>query len=115
MLQSVRIAALFCLVGTLAVMGLTAGTSQNSKTITAFAGAGGTIAPSGAVDVSRGSDQTFTMGTTGNFKIADVMVDGVSVGAVSTYTFSKVRLDHRIDVSFISSESGGIAPRKLPN
>ena len=114
MLQSVRIAALFCLVGTLAVMGLTAATSQNSKTITAFAGAGGTIAPSGAVAVSHGSDQTFTITTTGKFKVSEVMVDGVSVGAVATYTFSKVRLDHRIDVTFINSESGGTAPRKLP-
>jgi len=115
MLQAVRIAALFCLVGTLAVMGLTAGTSQNSKTITAFAGAGGTIAPSGAVDVQHGSDQTFIITTTDKFKIADVMVDGVSVGVVSTYTFNKVRLDHRIGVTFISSESGGTTPRKLPN
>ena len=63
MLQSVRIAALFCLVGTLAVMGLTAGTSQNFRTITALAGAGGTIAPSGAVAVSPNSDQTFTIAT----------------------------------------------------
>jgi len=114
MLHSVRIAALFCLVGTLAVMGLTAGTPQNFRTITAFAGAGGKIAPSGAVTVPHGMDQVFTITTTTGFKIVDVMVDGVSAGAVSTYTFSNVRQDHRIDVTFINSESAGTVPRKLP-
>jgi cytochrome oxidase Cu insertion factor (SCO1/SenC/PrrC family) len=114
MIRSVRIAVLFCLAGTLAVMALAAGTPQNSRTITALAGAGGAIAPSGAVSVSNGSDQTFTITTTGKFKVDEVMVDGVSVGAVSTYTFKKVKLDHQIDVTFITSEPGGDTPRRLP-
>ena len=114
MIRSVRIAALLCLAGTLAVMALTAGTPQNSQAITAFAGAGGAIAPSGAVSVSNGSSQTFTITTKDHFQVGAVWVDGVSVGAVSTYTFSRVKANHRIDVTFISTESGGIAPRRMP-
>ena len=93
---------------------LAAGTPQNSRTITALAGAGGAIAPSGAVSVLNGQDQTFTIMTIGKFKVDEVMVDGVSVGAVTTYTFNKVKLNHRIDVTFTKSESGGTIPRRLP-
>jgi hypothetical protein len=114
MIHSVRSAVLFCLAGTLAVTALTAGAPQHSRTISALAGAGGAIAPSGAVSVSTGSDQTFTITSTPNFKVDNVMVDGVSVGAVSTYTFDKVRADHRIEVTFISSASEGINHRRLP-
>jgi hypothetical protein len=114
MLRSARFAALICLAGTLTVLALTAGAPQNTKTITAFAGVGGTIAPHGAVAVSNGADQTFTITTTGVAKIVEVMVDGVSIGSVSTYTFSKVKDNHRIDVTFSSIASVGMPPRKLP-
>ncbi len=69
--------------------------------ITASAGSGGTIAPSGPVSVPYGTNQTFTI--TPNDKcivIADVKVDGVSVGAVSTYTFTNVTTDHTISATF---------------
>ena len=66
------------------------------------------------MSVLNGQDQTFTITTFGKFKADEVMVDGVSVGAVATYTFNKVKLNHRIDVTFTKSESGGTIPRRLP-
>jgi len=69
-------------------------------TITATAGSGGSISPSGEVNVSSGGSQTFSMAPDGGYQIADVLVDGTSVGAQSSYTFSNVDGDHSISVSF---------------
>jgi len=73
-------------------------------TIVASASYGGTISPSGSITVIYGTDQTFNITPLSGYSISDVKVDGVSVGAVSTYTFSNVTADHTISVSF----SGGI-------
>jgi len=69
-------------------------------TITATAGAGGTIAPSGTVTVEYGKDQTFTITPNTGYHILDVKVDGSSVGAVSTYTFTNVTANHTIEATF---------------
>ena len=69
-------------------------------TITASAGSGGTIDPSGAVVVNCGSNQTFTINPDTCYHIADVLVDGGSVGAVTSYTFNNVTSDHTIEASF---------------
>src|SRR5207244_4102552 len=60
------------------------------ETITASAGAHGAISPSSAVAVDCGSDQTFTIAPDACYHVADVLVDGISVGAVTSYTFSNV-------------------------
>ncbi len=69
-------------------------------TITASANPGGTISPSGAVPVSCGADQTFTITPDSCHLVGDVLVDGASVGAVTTYTFTNVTVNHTIDVTF---------------
>jgi hypothetical protein len=68
--------------------------------ITASASQGGAIFPSGSVSVTPSNSQTFTISPNTGYKIKDVKVDGVSVGAVSTYTFSSVTSDHTIEASF---------------
>ena len=69
-------------------------------TITASAGANGGISPSGTVSVLYGGSQVFTMTPNANYQVADVLVDGSSVGAVTTYTFTNVQADHTISVSY---------------
>ena len=69
-------------------------------TITASAGANGSISPSGAVSVNEGDSQSFTIAADTGYVIADVLVDGSSVGAQSSYTFSDVLADHTIAASF---------------
>jgi len=69
-------------------------------TITAAAGAGGTIAPSGAVIVGRGDNQTFTIGPGAHSHILNVLVDGISKGPVTSYTFGNVTANHTIEASF---------------
>lgn len=75
-----------------------------SYTITATAGTGGTIVPSGAVEVEAGADQIFTITAGTGFEIDDVLVGGVSVGKVGTYTFEGVSADSTIAVSFKAVE-----------
>jgi len=74
-----------------------------SHTITASAGSGGSISPSGAVLVAHTASQGFTIAADPGYSIADVLVDGVSVGAVASYTFSNVTADHTIAASFTGS------------
>src|SRR5262249_1748397 len=70
-------------------------------TITPPAGSGGSISPSGATTVACGGSQTYTIAPADKCHfIADVKVDGVSVGAVATYTFSDVQANHTIDATF---------------
>jgi type IV pilus assembly protein PilY1 len=69
-------------------------------TITASSGTGGTISPTGATTVNSGSNQTYTMSANTGFAIADVLVDGVSQGPRTSYTFTGVTTNHTIAVSF---------------
>lgn len=70
-------------------------------TINASAGPGGSISPSGAVAVPAGADQTFNMNADPCYVVADVLVDGGSVGPVLSYTFSGVNANHTISVTFV--------------
>ena len=69
-------------------------------TITASAGSGGRISPSGAVSVTEGGSQTFTITANAGYAISSVMVDGVNVGAVSSHAFYSVAADHTIHATF---------------
>jgi hypothetical protein len=69
-------------------------------TITATAGTGGSINPSGAVSVQEGNNQSFTITPAANYSISSVVVDGANVGAVSSRTFTNVRANHTISATF---------------
>jgi len=74
--------------------------------ITASAGSGGTISPSGTLNVLRYSSQTFTIKANSGYKIASVTVDGVNKGAILSYTFSNIIDPHTISVKFKSTNGG---------
>ena len=74
--------------------------APKTYTITATAGGGGTVTPSGTVTVNQGMTQTYAIAPNAGYAIASVIVDGTSVGAVSTYTFGKVTANHTISGSF---------------
>lgn len=81
----------------------------NAYTITASAGNGGSISPTSAT-VSHGGSQTFTISAYSGNHIVDVKVDGVSMGAVGTYTFSNVTAAHSISATFAKDDSGTVDP-----
>ena len=63
----------------------------------------GKISPSGTENVVYGTDRIYTITPSNNHMIKDVIVDGKSVGAVSTYTFENIREPHTIVAKFESS------------
>ena len=74
--------------------------SPEAHTISVTAGKGGTISPKGAVSVADGEDQTFTITPDSGYEISEVKVDGTSIGASTTYTFTKVTGEHTIYAVF---------------
>ena len=72
----------------------------NQYTLIATVGPNGTIIPSGAVILDHGGSLTFTMTPNSGYRISDIKVDGGSIGAVATYTFTNVTASHTIEASF---------------
>ena len=72
-------------------------------TVKATAGSHGSITPSGDVDVLHGGSQTFTIAANSGYAISNVKVDGVSIGAVKSYTFENVTENHTIEVTFMKA------------
>lgn len=72
-------------------------------TIRASAGANGIISPAGWTSVGEGGEQTFTITPDAGYAVAKVLVDGRSVGAVSSYTFRNVTQDHTIEAVFMKA------------
>ena len=70
------------------------------RIITATADEHGKIAPTGDVAVPKGESKTFAITPDSGYHIKDVLVDGKSVGAVSTYTFENVVDNHTIHATF---------------
>src|SRR5207249_322512 len=87
-------------------------------TVTASAGTGGAISPSGTTSVNCGSTQSFIITPDSGYAIEDVLVDGSSVSALASYDFTNVTAAHTISASFAStattvratSPSGVVAP-----
>ena len=87
------------------LMAVETGEAAQKYTITATAGEGGSITPNGDVSVKEGASQTFAITADNGYEIADVLVDGNSVGAVETYTFDEVKANHTISASFSKTTS----------
>ena len=87
------------------LMAVEDGPVAQKYTITATAGEGGSITPAGAVSVKEGASQTFAIAAQEGYAIADVLVDGQSVGAVDSYTFENVTANHTIAAVFTRTAS----------
>lgn len=87
----------------------------NTYTITASSSPNGSIDPEGEIEVEHGEDFTFNIAAMPGYHIFDVLVDGVTVGAVESYTFEDVKADGSIHAVFeintyeveITSEGNG--------
>ncbi len=97
-----RLVVSICCVGLLqfcSARGASAG-APGGHIIFASAGQGGSISPSGQIAVPDGAEQAFVMTPDPCFAVADVVVDGVSQGALTFYVFSNVRANHFIQATF---------------
>ena len=69
-------------------------------TITATAGANGSISPSGKVEVVEGADQAFSITANEGYEIESLKVDGTAVSTATSYVFTNVRAAHTIEATF---------------
>ncbi|MFN8588386.1 MAG: T9SS type A sorting domain-containing protein [Candidatus Eisenbacteria bacterium] len=72
-------------------------------TVTASAGANGAISPGGATGVGDGATPAYTITPANGYMVADVLVNGVSVGAVTNYTFAAVHANQTIAATFTAA------------
>lgn len=82
---------------------LTATTAIKTFTITATQSAHGTISPAPVQTVNYGGNVTYTITPDEYYEIVDVLVDGTSRGALSTYTFNNVTANHTIEAVFAAA------------
>lgn len=73
---------------------------QTQFTITATAGEGGKIAPTGTTKVYKGTSKAFTITPNAGYHVDSLTVDGTAVNVVTEYTFSDVTANHTIAVTF---------------
>ncbi|MEA4896331.1 MAG: PASTA domain-containing protein [Oscillospiraceae bacterium] len=93
--------------------GLEPSPSPTEHTISVTAGKGGSISPKGAVTVADGEDQTFEITPDSGYEIFEVKVDGTSIGAPTSYTFTGVSGDHTIYAVF--RQTAGSSPTPSPS
>ena len=73
-----------------------------SYVVTASAGVNGSVTPTGSSSVISGSSRAYAIAAAPGYQISDVLVDGVSTGAISTYTFTNVTAPHTISATFVA-------------
>ncbi len=72
----------------------------DTYSITATAGPGGSISPSGTVVIAHGSNRTFSISADANYHVDNVTVDGTPIGPTNSYTFVNVTNSHTITATF---------------
>ena len=90
--------------------------SHNYRTIMVTVRGNGSVSPSGWANVPIGGDQTFTITPDKGYAVAKVLIDGQSVGAVTSYTFRGVTEGHTIEVIFMKANGNpqtGVDARKF--
>lgn len=75
--------------------------AKEQFTITATAGANGSITPSGIINVNYGDSVSFTMLAASGFSVDSVIADGIYQGRITTFTFRDVTTHHSISVNFV--------------
>ncbi|MBR1628179.1 MAG: InlB B-repeat-containing protein, partial [Lachnospiraceae bacterium] len=81
--------------------------------ITASAGTGGSISPSGSLSVEKGKWKMFRIKADSGYSISEVLVDGKSVGAVGYYTFSNIDANHSIKATFAAEKPKTVEVQKI--
>jgi PKD repeat protein len=82
------------------IMDLFTNTLSDFYTITASAGPGGTISPSGTFYIAAGSNQTFTTTAHEGYQLTNLLVNGTTVSLTNTYTFASIFSNHMIEAQF---------------
>jgi len=89
--------------------------ADQTFTVTASATANGTVSPAGAVTANYGSASSFAITPDAGFQIANLVVDGVTLPAASSYSFTSITGNHTISASFAPVAALTITATAAPN
>ncbi len=76
-----------------------------SYSVTASAGANGAISPAGTIAALEGTAVVFSIAPDDGYHITNVFVDGDSIGAMDSYSFSHLDRNHTIAAEFSTTKS----------
>ncbi|MBI5446082.1 MAG: hypothetical protein HY900_33325 [Deltaproteobacteria bacterium] len=76
----------------------------DTYTVTASAGANGTVTPSGVTSVPRGGSLSLTITPADGYGVGDVQVNGGSVGAVTSYTLTNIMANSTVEATFVRTQ-----------
>lgn len=85
-------------------------TAKTTYTVTASAGTGGSVSPSGAQKVESGSNISFAATPDKGYEVEEIKVDGKSMGSVAVYTFRNVTGAHTVEFTFRKTVAETTAP-----
>lgn len=88
-------------------MTVVAAFSLKTYTITARAGAGGIIEPSGNITVQNGDTPSFVITPDAGYDIEEIRIDDQTVGASPVYQFPEINNNHAILATFVSQDRDG--------
>lgn len=91
------------------------GKTASSIAINAKAGNGGSISRQGNIGVIKGEDIVYAITPDYGYMVKDVVVDGVSQGNITSYTFEKVNKAHTIEATFEKADISKASVRVLSN
>ena len=83
--------------------------------VTASAGSGGTISPNGLIVLNYGDSQTFNFTSSSGYHITNVLVNGTSVGAVSSVMLNNIQPGTTISATFAPDSTPTPSPFSSPN
>jgi Big-like domain-containing protein len=77
--------------------------ADETFTLTTSSGTNGAITPAGAVPALYGTASTFTITPDAGYQIASLVVDGVTLPAAASYTFTSITGNHTIGATFTNN------------
>jgi len=90
-----------CSVAMMADKTVTASFSLKTYTIHVNSPVNGVIYPSGTIRATHGEKRRFQVIPLPGYRVSEVLVDKVSVGAVNSYIFSNITTDHVVEAIFV--------------
>ncbi|KPA15188.1 secreted protein containing Cysteine, histidine-dependent amidohydrolase/peptidase domain protein [Candidatus Magnetomorum sp. HK-1] len=72
-----------------------------AHTINVISGNNGSISPKDATQVKHNASLTIFIQPDTHFDVEDVTIDGQSIGALNSYTFTNVKADHTVEAYFV--------------
>lgn len=86
--------------GTVISVTISAGPEKKTFAVTVTCGSGGSVSPNGKVEVKEGGTVSFTITPNDGYEVDKLIIDGLEVLPLESYTFMNIDSDHTLYVTF---------------